>query len=155
VAAAAAVANSLTEDSMRMCAVLVLLVLVGFGSSTPLAHHSVSGEFDMSKTVTLKGVISRLEWINPHIYVHVDVSEENGVKNTWRLETFPPSQMRRAGLTKELLMGKPGEVVTVSILPARDGTRHLGYIERITYEDGHFNQLGSNEAEQLRRRGER
>ena len=96
----------------------------------------------MSKTVTLKGVISRMEWINPHIYVYLDVSEDNGAKNTWRLETFPPSQMRRAGLTKELLMGKPGEVVTVSILPARDGTQHLGYIERITYQDGHFNQLG-------------
>jgi hypothetical protein len=128
-------------------------VLVGLGSSTPLAHHSVSGEFDMSKTVTLKGVISGLEWINPHIYVLLDVSEDNGAKNTWKLETFPPAQMRRAGLTKELLMGNSGEVVTVSILPARDGSKHLGYIERITYQDGHFNQLGSNEAEQLRRRG--
>jgi len=107
----------------------------------------------MSKTVTLKGVISGVEWINPHIYVHLDVPEQNGTRNTWRLETFPPAQMRRAGLTKELLMGKPGEEVTVTILPARDGTLHLGYIERITYADGHFNQLGSNEAEQLRRRG--
>ena len=139
----------------RVCAVLILFVLVGFGSSTPLAHHSVSGEFDLSKTVTLKGVISGLDWVNPHIYVLLDVPEENGAKNTWKLETFPPAQMRRAGLTKELLMGSPGEVVTVSILPARDGTKHLGYIERVTYQDGHFNQLGSNEAEQLRRRGGR
>ena len=138
---------------MRSCACAVLVVLVGLGSSTPLAHHSVSGEFDMSKTVTLEGVISGLEWINPHIYVLLDVSEENGAKNTWRLETFPPAQMRRAGLTKELLMGNSGEVVTISILLARDGTKHLGYIERIRYQDGHFNQLGSNEAEQLRRRG--
>ena len=138
---------------MRSCACAVLVVLVGLGSSTPLAHHSVSGEFDMSKTVRLKGVISGLEWINPHIYVLLDVSEENGAKNTWRLETFPPAQMRRAGLTKELLMGNSGEVVTISVLLARDGTKHLGYIERIRYQDGHFNQLGSNEAEQLRRRG--
>ena len=138
---------------MRALAFGVLLVLVGFGSSTPFAHHSVSGEFDMSKTVTLKGVISGLDWGNPHIYVLLDVTEENGAKNTWRLETFPPAQMRRAGLTKELIMGKPDEMVTVAILPARDGTKHLGYIERITYQDGHFNQLGSNEAEQIRRRG--
>ena len=107
----------------------------------------------MSKTVTLKGVISGLDWGNPHIYVLLDVTEENGAKNTWRLETFPPAQMRRAGLTKELIMGKPDEMVTVTILQARDGTKHLGYIERITYQDGHFNQLGSNEAEQIRRRG--
>jgi hypothetical protein len=134
-----------------MGAVAVLFVLIGFGSSTPLAHHSVSGQFDLTKTATLKGVISRVEWLNPHIYVFLDVSD-NGTKNTWRLETFPPAQMRRAGLTKELIMGKPGEVVTVTILPARDGSQHLGYIERITYQDGHFNQLGSNEEEQLRRR---
>ena len=137
----------------RVRAVLILFVLVGFGSSMPLAHHSVSGQFDLSKTTTLKGVISRLDWINPHIYVYLDVSEANGAKNTWTLETFPPSQMRRAGLSKELIMGKPGEVVTISILPARDGSKYLGYIERITYQDGHFNQLGSNEGEQLRRRG--
>ena len=137
----------------RVRAVLMLLVLIGFGSSTPLAHHSVSGQFDLSKTTTLKGVISRLDWINPHIYVYLDVSEANGAKNTWTLETFPPSQMRKAGLTKELIMGKPGELVTISILPPRDGTKHIGYIERITYQDGHFNQLGSNEEEQLRRRG--
>ena len=137
----------------RVGAVLMLSALVGFGSSTPLAHHSVSGQFDMSKTATLKGVISRIDWINPHIFVYLDV-EENGAKTTYMLETFPPSQMRAAGLTKELLTGKFGEVVTVSILPARDGSQHIGYIERITYQDGHFNQLGSNEAEQLRRRAQ-
>ena len=136
----------------RVGAVLMLLALVGLGSSTPLAHHSVSGQFDMSKTATLKGVISRIDWINPHIFVHLDVTEENSATTTYMLETFPPSQMRSAGLTKELLTGKLGEVVTITILPARDGTEHIGYIERITYQDGHFNQLGSNEAEQLRRR---
>ena len=138
---------------LRVGAVLIFSALVGFGSSTPLAHHSVSGQFDMSKTATLKGVISRIDWINPHIFVYLDV-EENGAKTTYMLETFPPSQMRAAGLTKELLTGKLGEVVTITILPARDGSQHIGYIERITYQDGHFNQLGSNEAEQLRRRSQ-
>ena len=137
----------------RVRAVLIVLALVGCGSSTSLAHHSVSGEFDLTKTATLKGIISRLDWINPHIYVYLDVKEENGATTTYMLETFPPPQMRRAGLTKELIMGKPDEVVTVIILPPRDGTKHIGYIERITYQDGHYNQLGSNEEEQLRRRG--
>jgi len=134
-------------------AALMLLVLVGFASRIPLAHHSVSGQFDLSKTTTLKGVISRLDWINPHIYVYLDVPEANGAKNTWTLETFPPSQMKRVGLTKELIMGQSGEMVTITIRPARDGSQRLGYIDRITYQDGHFNQLGSNEEEQLRRRG--
>jgi Family of unknown function (DUF6152) len=139
------------QSSVR--AVLIVSLLVGFGSSIPLAHHSVSGEFDLTKTATLKGVISRLDWINPHIYVYLDVSEADGATTTYLLETFPPPQMRRVGLTKELIMGKPGEVVTITILPPKDGTKHIGYIERITYQDGHFNQLGSNEEEQLRRRG--
>jgi hypothetical protein len=138
----------------RVGAVLILFVLVGFGSSAPLAHHSVSGQFDLSKVATLKGVISKIDWINPHTYVYLDVTEENGTKNTWQLETFPPAQLRRSGLSKETIMGKLGEVVTINILPARDGSKHLGYIERITYQDGHFNQLGSNEEEQLRRRGQ-
>ena len=135
----------------RVGAFLVLAALLELGSSTVLAHHSVSGEFDMAKTATLKGVISRVDWINPHTYVYLDVLE-GGAKNTWRLETFPPGQLRRVGLSKESIMGKVGEIVTVTILPPRDGTQHLGYIERITYSDGHFNQLGSNEAEQIRRR---
>jgi hypothetical protein len=134
-------------------AVLILWVLAGLGSPTLLAHHSVSGEFDMSKTATLKGVISKVDWMNPHTYVYLDVADANGAKNTWRLETFPPGQLRRNGLSKESIMGKAGEVVTITILPPKDGTQHLGYIERITYQDGHFNQLGSNEAEQIRRRG--
>src|SRR5262245_2695780 len=96
-------------------AVLMVLGLVGFGSTLALAHHSVSGQCDLSKTTILKGVISRLDWINPHIYVYLDVPETNGTKSTWQLETFPPSQMKRAGLTKELIMGQSGEVVTISI----------------------------------------
>ena len=140
--------------SSRAGAVLMFTALVGFGSSIPLAHHSVSGQFDMAKTATLKGVITRIDWINPHTYVYLDVSEPNGVKNTWQLETFPPAQLRRVGLSKESIIGQVGEIVTVTILPPRDGTQHLGYIERITYSDGHFYQLGSNEAEQIRRRAQ-
>jgi hypothetical protein len=131
----------------------VLFVLAGFGVSAPLAHHSVSGQFDLTKEVTLKGVVSGVDWGNPHIYVLLDVSEQNGARNTWKLETFPPAQMKRAGITKELIMGKPSEMVTATIRPARDGSLHLGYLERLTYQDGHFYQLSSNEEEQLRRRG--
>jgi hypothetical protein len=134
-----------------MCA--VLFVLLGVDSATPLAHHSVSGQFDLTREVTLKGIVSGVDWGNPHIYVLFDVSEQNGAKTTWKLETFPPSQMKRAGITKELIMGKPSEMVTATIRPPRDGSLHLGYLERLTYQDGHFYQLSSNEEELLRRRG--
>ena len=138
---------------MRFTVCAVLAAFAGVGSSTALAHHSVSGQFDLSKQVSLKGVVSGVDWGNPHIYVLLDVADQSGTKTTWKLETFPPGQMKRAGITKELIMGKPAETVTATIRPARDGTLHLGYLERLTYQDGHFYQLSSNEEEQLRRRG--
>ena len=138
---------------MRSTVCAVVFMLVGVGPATSFAHHSVSGQFDLTKEVTLKGIVSGVDWGNPHIYVVLDVPEQNGTKTTWKLETFPPAQMKRAGITKELIMGKPSEVVTATIRPARDGSLHLGYLERLTYQDGHFYQLSSNEEEQLRRRG--
>jgi hypothetical protein len=91
----------------------------------------------MSKPMTLKGVIAKVDWINPHIYVHLQVKDPAGTASTWALATLPTAMMRRAGLTKESLQGKPGEEVTIDALPARDGTKHLGWINKITYADGH------------------
>ena len=108
-----------------------------FAASAASAHHSVPGQFDLSKPVTLKGVISKVDWINPHIYVHLDVKEANGSTTTWALSTLPTAMMRRAGLTKDTLQGKPGEVVTIDAVPARDGSKNLGWINKIMYADGH------------------
>jgi hypothetical protein len=101
------------------------------------AHHSVPGQFDMSKPMTLKGVITKVDWMNPHIYVHLDVKDAGGTTATWALATLPTAMMRRAGLTRETLQGKPGEEVTIDLVPARDGSKHLGWINKITYADGH------------------
>ena len=116
----------------------LLVVAMGIAvSATLLAHHSVPGQFDMSKPVTLKGVITKIDWINPHIYVHVDVKDGSGTTSTWALATLPTAMMRRAGLTRESLQGKPGEEVTINAVPARDGSKQLGWINKITYADGH------------------
>lgn len=122
---------------------LVLVAFVGLCAAPALrAHHSVAGQFDTSKPMTLKGVVSKIEWINPHVYVYLDVKEVDGSMTTWALSTLPTAMMRRAGLSKESIMGKPGEILTVDLVPARDGTKHLGWIAKITYADGHFHQLG-------------
>ena len=116
----------------------LLVVAMGIAvSAAVLAHHSVPGQFDMSKPVTLKGVITKIDWINPHIYVHLDVKDGSGTTSTWALATLPTAMMRRAGLTKETLQGKPGEEVTINAVPARDGSKHLAWINKITYADGH------------------
>ena len=119
--------------------ILAILLLV---ASAAVAHHSVAGQFDTSKSLTLKGSISKVNWMNPHIYVYLDVKETDGTVSTWALETLPTAMMRRAGLSKEAVMGTPGEVVTVQIVPARDGTKHVGWISKITYADGRYYALG-------------
>jgi Family of unknown function (DUF6152) len=122
---------------MRFRMIGLAMVASVLAASAALAHHSVPGQFDMSKPVTLKGVISKVDWINPHIYVYLDVKDAAGTTATWALSTLPTAMMRRAGLTKETLQGKPGEVVTIDAVPARNGTKHLAWINKITYADGH------------------
>jgi hypothetical protein len=112
------------------------------GATAAVAHHSVAGQFDMSEPVTWTGVISSVDWINPHIYIHLDVADEGGVVTTWALETVPPAMMRRAGLSSATLLGD-GETVTIEGLRARDGTENLGYILKITYPNGRYYQLSA------------
>jgi hypothetical protein len=115
----------------------VAIVAFVLATAAAYAHHSVPGQFDTSKPIKLKGVITKVDWINPHIYVHLAVKEPNGATETWALSTLPTAMMRRAGMTKESLQGKPGEEVTIDAVPARDGSQHLGWINKITYADGH------------------
>ena len=123
--------------SRHQIAGFVVIGAVLAAVSPMLAHHSVPGQFDTSKPITLKGVITKIDWINPHIYVYMDVKEPNGTTAPWALSTLPTAMMRRAGLTKETLQGKPGEEVTINAVPARDGSKNLGWINKITYADGH------------------
>jgi len=125
----------------RFAVVLVAATLVVVAGSVS-AHHSVSGQYDASRPLTLSGVISKVDWINPHVYLHLDVKEKDGAVTTWTLSTPPTAMMRRAGLTKESLQGQPGEVVTITAIAARDETKKLGWISKITYADGHHVQLG-------------
>jgi hypothetical protein len=119
-----------------------LLIAAGLfvAGLTLSAHHSVLGQFDLSKSLTLKGTIAKVDWINPHPYVHLNVTAANGSVTAWQLSTIPIAMMRKAGITKETLGGKPGEIVTVAAHPALNG-RSMGWVTRITYADGHFYAL--------------
>ena len=106
------------------------------------AHHSFAGEFDSAKKAQLVGTVSQVEWINPHTYIHIDVKDEQGAIASWRLESLPTAMMRKAGLTKELIMGD-GSPVTADVILARDGTQHLAWATKLTYADGHYYQLSA------------
>ena len=119
---------------------IALIALSGLLFALPVkAHHSLYAEFDHNKTVTLKGVISSIEWINPHIYVYLDTNKDGGGVTTWAIETFPPNHMRsRYGLTKAVLAGDVArqELLTIEVNPATNG-KPLGWLKAVTYPDGH------------------
>jgi len=108
--------------------------------SSAYAHHSLTAEFDTRKTLVLTGVVSRVQWVNPHIYVDLEVTDTAGKVASWHLECVPVAMARKAGVSIKTLMGN-GERVTVDAFPARDGTPHLGFLAKITYSDGHHFQF--------------
>jgi len=120
---------------------IALLVLALAAVVPVFAHHSVAGQFDVDKTVKLSGTVSRVDWINPHTYVYLDVKESNGSVTTWKLESLPVAMMRKAGLSRQLILGE-GQKVAISAHPARNGTPALGYILLMNYEDGRHYQFG-------------
>jgi hypothetical protein len=129
--------------SSRFGAAFVLAVVLAVPGRGALAHHSVAGEFDVRKIVQLNGVVSDVEWANPHIYIHLDVKDATGAVTTWRLESVPVAMMRKAGLSKVLLLGN-GQAARAEAYLARDATPHLGYLVEITYADGHHYQFASD-----------
>ena len=110
------------------------------GAGTAGAHHSVAGQFDQAKPATIKGTITKVDWINPHVYIHMDVADDKGAVTAWRLESLPTAMMRKAGLTSDLLISG-GQKVTAEAILARDGTEHLAWLLKLTYEDGHYYQI--------------
>ena len=97
------------------------------------SHHAFSSEFDDSKTVTFSGVITKIEWINPHAYFYVE-SKDGGKTTNWSIQSFPPAALRRAGLTRDML--KPGTQVKVLAYAAKDGTKTLGWAHKLEFADG-------------------
>jgi hypothetical protein len=100
------------------------------------AHHSLSGQFDVDRTFEITGVVSRVEWMNPHTYIYVDVKQPDGSLLTYKLESLPVAMMRKAGLSKSELMGD-GRAVHLKVHPARNGTPTLGYMVVLRLADGH------------------
>jgi hypothetical protein len=107
------------------------------------AHHSVGNAFDNTKRITLTGKISKLEWVNPHIYVYVDVVDASGKTARWEFETLPPNWMRRMGITRQDILGGPdvGQTVSVISYKPRDPAKTIGFLLRLTYADGHYIHL--------------
>jgi hypothetical protein len=122
------------------CGLAVVLGLLSFAIPA-LAHHSATAEFDTSRTFTVKGTITRLEWVNPHVYLYADVKDESGNVTAYSFEGGPPGNLRRTGVMRTMF--NVGDVVTIDAFVAKDGSKHLGLVKVIHFEDGHAIVFGS------------
>jgi Family of unknown function (DUF6152) len=101
---------------------LLAVVFGGMLAVTPLpAHHAFSAEYDSKKQVQLKGVVTKVEWMNPHVYFYLDVTDESGTVTNWALEMGPPNGLERSGWTRNTM--KVGDEVTVEGTLAKDGAK--------------------------------
>ena len=121
----------------------ILLASCALTATLPaLAHHSFQAEFDANKSVTLKGTLSKIDWINPHIYFYLDVKDDNGKVTTWTLESIPTGFMHRAGLTRDDF--SVGDTLTALCYRAKDGTRAFAWVQEITFANGRKVAFGAN-----------
>ena len=96
------------------------LILVVAYAMPVLAHHSFSAEYDSKKPVKIKGIVTKVDWMNPHVYFYIDITDDKGTYN-WALEMGPPAGLQKAGWNKNTI--KIGDEVIVDATRAKDGSR--------------------------------
>jgi hypothetical protein len=126
---------------MRMTTVVAVATVSVLAAGQALAHHAFSAEFDAKKSLNLRGVVKKVEWINPHTWIHIDVKKPDGSVETWMIEGGTPNTLLRRGITKNSLV--PGTEIVVDGFQALDGsTRANG--RDVTFPDGRKLFMGSS-----------
>ena len=119
---------------VRCCIVLAAAILLGAFPAPLAAHHSVTAEFDLDKRVTLVGVITHVDWMNPHTYFYIDVTNPKTHKvETWAFQLNSPRVLSALGWSHTTLM--VGDIVTASGSPALSGAKAV-YTREIRFQDG-------------------
>ena len=128
----------------QLSVVLIGVVLIGGGLliavRTASGHHAFAAEFDKDKPVVLTGTVFKMEWINPHPWIHIDVKDKDGKTVRWMIEASAPNNLLRRGFTRDSL--PPGSVITVQGYQAIDGANRANGTA-LTYPDGRHLFIGS------------
>jgi|SRR5256885_9092100 len=103
------------------------------------AHHSFAAEYDANATLSLRGIVTKIEWTNPHAYVYIDVTDDAGKVANWAFEGYPPNTLKRTGFPRDLL--KSGDVISITGYRARYSPNRAAGRE-ITLADGRKVFLG-------------
>jgi hypothetical protein len=128
------------RSRLTICAAGACLLL----AVTPLlAHHSFAAEYDSTKRVTLQGKFTKMDWVNPHSWIHMEAANPaSGKIETWDIETGPPNTLYRNGWRKDAI--KPGEEITVSGALAKNGSNTVN-AQSVRTPDGRTLLAGSSE----------
>lgn len=114
-----------------------------------LAHHNFAAQYDVNQPVTLTGVVTKIDWMNPHVYFYIDVeNEQTGETENWSLEMGPPHMLQNRGWKRNSM--KPGDEVTVEATRARNGTLNANARRVMLSETGEV--LGAASSEESERR---
>jgi len=119
---------------MRMKTTVAVLCLALVTAPTVLAHHSFAAEFSSTNIQTIKGTVVEFQWMNPHAYIIVDVTDGAGKTARWGIQSRNLSILKRQGLSKQTFQA--GEVITVELFHHHDPTKNVGFARYIVKADG-------------------
>ena len=132
----------LRRSSCNMpCLLTAVLLAVAAGSVPVAAHHAFGAEFDPNRPVLLRGPIVRVEWVNPHTWIHLEVTNDDGTTEVWMVEGGTPNTLLRRGLRRDYV--QPGTVVVVDGYQSKDRTARANARD-LTFEDGRKFFMGSS-----------
>jgi hypothetical protein len=133
----------------RIYVLAAALCITLAAATSVMAHHSPSAIFDMKKKVPMKGTLTKVDWVNPHIVMFLDVKGDDGNVINWKFESNPPRWFTKVGVNRADFAGSIGQEVAIEAVTAIDGSKY-GYLQSIKFPNGNLISLVEGAKEEIR-----